>query len=264
MTDEAKGPATPRTLVATEALLLSVAEMAAADRAAMARGVAGSELMEQAGRAVELAIRARWAPRPALVLCGPGNNGGDGFVAARRLQAAGWPVRLALLGTGDDLKGDAAHHAAPGRARSSRRRRPPGRRRLVVDALFGAGLPRPLEGAAAATIEAVNASGAPVVAVDVPSGLSGDSGAAARRPGARPALTVTFFRRKPGHLLLPGRRLCGEVLARRHRHSRVGVLGAPARRPAERAGALAHASIPRRRPETTSTATAMPSSPAGR
>ncbi|SMF24430.1 NAD(P)H-hydrate epimerase [Tistlia consotensis] len=246
MIEEAKGAAP----VAPEALLLSVAEMAAADRAAMARGVAGTELMEQAGRAVELAIRARWSARPTLVLCGPGNNGGDGFVAARRLQAAGWPVRLALLGTGDGLTGDAAHHAAlwegPVEALA-----PAGLAgaELIVDALFGAGLSRPLEGAAAATVEAANAAAVPLVAVDVPSGLSGDTGAPLGPLAAEAALTVTFFRKKPGHLLYPGRRLCGEI--------RLADIGIPdsvlpelALKAWQNGPALWRSAFPRRRPES--------------
>ena len=85
--------------------------MGAADRYAINQGIAGVDLMEAAGRAVDEAVRARWSVRPIAVLCGPGNNGGDGFVAARHLAALGWPVRLAMLGSRDDLKGDAAHHA---------------------------------------------------------------------------------------------------------------------------------------------------------
>jgi NAD(P)H-hydrate epimerase len=193
--------------------LLSVAEMSRADAAAIAAGVAGSELMENAGRAVAQSVQGRCDRRPVLVCCGPGNNGGDGFAAARHLAAAGWPVRVALLGDRAGLKGDAAHHAAQWHgevlplaetllADSE----------LVVDALFGAGLSRPLEGAARAVVTAMNARGLPVAAVDVPSGLSGDSGQPLGQSAVRAAFTVTFFRKKPGHLLLPGRELCGEVV----------------------------------------------------
>ncbi len=209
--------------------LLTAAEMARADAAAVAAGVAGAELMENAGRAVAEAIRARHPSGqpagPVLVLCGPGNNGGDGFVAARHLAAAGWPVRLALLGARDRLSGDAAHHAAlwegPVEALTEALTKDGADALLagaevVVDALFGAGLSRPLAGAARRAVEALDPDRALVVAVDVPSGVSGDSGAVlGATPGAtavQAALTVTFFRKKPGHLLLPGRLRCGEVV----------------------------------------------------
>ncbi len=197
--------------------VLSVAEMYRADKAAAELGVPGVALMENAGRAVAETIRARHQPCPVVVLCGPGNNGGDGFVAARHLAAAGWSVRLALLGARDRLSGDAAHHAGlwDGAVEALDESAVPGLlggAELVIDALFGAGLSRPLEGAARAAVEAVNADGLPVAAVDVPSGVSGDSGALVGEVAVQAALTVTFSRKKPGHLLLPGRSLCGEVV----------------------------------------------------
>jgi hydroxyethylthiazole kinase-like uncharacterized protein yjeF len=190
--------------------LLSPQEMAAADGAAIAAGVAGIALMEAAGAAVADAAR-ELAPeaRRVLVVAGPGNNGGDGFVAARLLAEEGRAVTVALLGEREQLRGDAAEAA----------RRWPGEvvpftpdvlagADLVIDALFGAGLARDLDGAARAAVEAVNAAGKPVVAVDLPSGVDGASGAV-RGAAIRAAVTVTFFRLKPGHMLLPGRTLCG-------------------------------------------------------
>jgi hydroxyethylthiazole kinase-like uncharacterized protein yjeF len=192
--------------------LLTIEEMTGADAAAIAAGVAGMELMENAGAAVARAISARFAPRPVLVLCGPGNNGGDGFVTARRLKERGWPARVALLGAREHLRGDAALAAKawpddvlpldPTLIEGAR---------LVVDGLFGAGLARPLDGVARDTVEAVARAGVPMVAVDIPSGVDGDSGAILG--AAAPAvLTVTFHRAKPGHLLLPGRDHVGELV----------------------------------------------------
>jgi NAD(P)H-hydrate epimerase len=202
-----------KTMSRDQDALLSVAEMSRADAAAIAGGVAGSVLMENAGRAVAQAILARWDPRATLVCCGPGNNGGDGFVAARHLAEAGWKVRLALLGDRAALKGDAAAHAAlwTGDVVPLDEALLDGSE-LVVDALFGAGLSRPLEGVARRVVEGMNARGLPAVAVDVPSGLAGDSGAVLGEVTVRAALTVTFFRKKPGHLLLPGRQQSGEVV----------------------------------------------------
>lgn len=192
--------------------LLTPAEIAQADRIAVSLGDSSFALMEHAGRAVADAA-CRMLPRPAeiLVLCGPGNNGGDGFVAARILRERGHRVTLSLLGSADSLGGDAA--VAAGRWAGQMVDFPlqaVGTYELIVDALLGAGLNRPLTGDAQAWVEASNRSGRPILSVDVPSGLSGASGCAegavmqARR-------TITFFRLKPGHLLLPGRELCGVV-----------------------------------------------------
>jgi hydroxyethylthiazole kinase-like uncharacterized protein yjeF len=193
--------------------LLTTAEMAEADRLAIAGGIAGIRLMENAGRAVaDIVTRtcARVAPMVAIV-AGPGNNGGDGFVCARILAGRGYPVRLLLLGDRVHLKGDAAEAArqwqgpteaaTPGALQGAA---------LIVDALFGAGLDRPVEGPARAMIDAINASGVPVVAVDLPSGINGNSGAV-MGAAVKASQTVTFFRKKPGHLLLPGRLHCGSV-----------------------------------------------------
>ena len=158
--------------------LLTPAQMARADAAAVAGGVSGRDLMEVAGRAVAGACAARWSRRPVTVLCGPGNNGGDGFAAARHLAAAEWPVRVALLGDWNALRGDAADHAAlwEGAVEPLRPEALDGAA-LVIDALFGAGLARPLEGAALAVVAALRERQRDCVAVDLPSGVSGESGA---------------------------------------------------------------------------------------
>ena len=193
------------------AALLTVDQMAEADRLSMAAGVSAFELMTNAGVCVANAIIARWTVRPLLVLSGPGNNGGDGFVAAQRLAEAGWPVRVAMLGGRSDSKGKGHRHAErwhgivevldPAVLEGAQ---------LIVDALFGAGLTRPLSGIARDTLAAAAAGTAPMIAIDMPSGVMGDTGEVL---GAVPAaLTITFFRKKPGHLLLPARDLCGEVV----------------------------------------------------
>ena len=194
--------------------VVTTAEMAAVDRAAAAAGTPGIVLMDRAGRAV--ADRAermleRHGGGGILVLCGPGNNGGDGFVAASLLAARGHAVTVASLGPVADLRGDAAAAAAawPG-ALAEAATVEPERHALVVDALFGAGLSRPLEGAARALVERIAGARCRVLAVDLPSGLSGDSGAV-MGAALRADETVTFFRLKPGHLLMPGRELCGTV-----------------------------------------------------
>jgi NAD(P)H-hydrate epimerase len=189
--------------------LLTPAEMGEADRRTIAAGTAGIVLMENAGRAVADAISRRWPVRPIAVLCGPGNNGGDGFVAVRILAERGWPVRLALLGDRARLTGDAALAAArwTGPVEALSRNCLVGAA-LVVDALFGAGLSRDIDGIAAEILGAVEV---PVIAVDVPSGIDGATGAV-RGVAPRAAVTVTFFRRKPGHVLLPGRLYCGETI----------------------------------------------------
>jgi NAD(P)H-hydrate epimerase len=191
--------------------LLTAVQMALADRLTVASGICGTALMENAGRPVARALMQRWTRRPVLVLCGPGSNGGDGFVAARRLAEADWPVRVALLVPRENLRGEAAHHAAlwRGPVEALTPAALDGAE-LVVDAIFGAGLSRALTGAAAQTLAAAAARKLTVIAVDVPSGLMGDTGADV---GAVPcALTVTCFRKKPGHLLQPGRSLCGELV----------------------------------------------------
>ena len=191
--------------------LLDVHRMGEADRLTVAAGTPVTELMGNAGIAVTGEIERRWSARPVTVLCGPGNNGGDGFATAWLLAEAGWPVRVALLGSRDHLAGAALHYAQ--RWQWAIEPMTPAvldGAELVVDAIFGAGLSRALEGAAAETLAAAAERGLPIVAIDVPSGVMGDTGEALGAVAAM--LTVTFFRKKPGHLLLPGRSLCGELV----------------------------------------------------
>ncbi|MEB2400894.1 MAG: NAD(P)H-hydrate dehydratase [Alcaligenaceae bacterium] len=192
--------------------LLTPDQMRLADRLAIEGGVDGVALMEAAGAAVANAVAGRWRKCPVLVLCGPGNNGGDGFVAARHLALAGWPVRVGLLGDRRRLSGDAAYHAAQwkGPVEPISAGMLDGAK-LIIDALFGAGISRPLDGAAAEVLAAAGARGLPLCAVDVPSGLDG-AGGEVLGMAPRADLTVTFFRPKPGHLLMPGRALCGELV----------------------------------------------------
>jgi hydroxyethylthiazole kinase-like uncharacterized protein yjeF len=187
--------------------LLTPQQMYEADRLAVAAGVPSLALMENAGLAVAGEIVRRFGARPMLVVCGPGNNGGDGFVVARYLMRWGWATRVALLGDAANLHGDAAVMA--------RRFEGPieggieiGEARLIVDALFGAGLSRDFPEDLARKI---NGAGVPIVAIDVPSGLDGETGML-RGASIRADVTVTFFRKKPGHVLMPGRELCGETV----------------------------------------------------
>jgi NAD(P)H-hydrate epimerase len=195
----------------SDAAVLTVAQMGEADRLTITGGTPAIQLMENAGGAVAGEIVRRWSPRPVTVLCGPGNNGGDGFVAARRLAEAGWPVRIALLGRRDHLAGEAGYHAALWQG-DVEPMTPAAleRAQLVIDAVFGAGLSRPLQGPARDTLAAAAERKLTLVAVDVPSGLMGDTGEVFGAVAA--VLTVTCFRKKPGHLILPGRSLCGEVV----------------------------------------------------
>jgi ADP-dependent NAD(P)H-hydrate dehydratase / NAD(P)H-hydrate epimerase len=191
--------------------LLTTAEMAEADRRTIAGGVAGIALMENAGRSVADAVTARHPPGLGVaVVAGPGNNGGDGFVAARFLAERGYRVRVLLVGDPNRLKDDAALAAqrwqGPTAAAAPAALMPAD---IVIDAVFGAGLDRPVGGVARAMIEAMNAAPC-VYAVDLPSGINGTTGAVMGL-AVNATETVTFFRRKIGHVLLPGRLHCGNV-----------------------------------------------------
>ncbi|KPF61436.1 hypothetical protein IP88_15780 [alpha proteobacterium AAP81b] len=187
--------------------LLTAAAMRAAEAAAMAGGVSATTLMDRAAAAATAAIARLWTPRAVLVLCGPGNNGGDGFGIAAALRARGWPVTVAadalptsdagaamLARWGDDIVPLAAAAPAP----------------LVIDALFGTGLTRQLAEAAQAALDRVRGRGQ-VAAVDIASGVDADTGRALGRPLAAD-LTVTFAAAKPGHLLGAGGGLTGRLV----------------------------------------------------
>ena len=191
--------------------VLITAEMERADRLTIAAGTPGFALMLSAGQAVAEAAMALVEEGPIVVVAGPGNNGGDGFVAAAELAARGREVSVILLCERDSLQGDAAsaargwkHPVLPFNPQAI------GKPALIIDALFGAGLDRPVKGEPHDVIEAINANGAPVLAVDLPSGINGTSGSV-MGTAVRATETVTFFRRKPAHLLLPGRMHCGRV-----------------------------------------------------
>ena len=191
--------------------VLTTDEMGRADRLAIAGGIPGFSLMLSAGQAVAEAAMELVEEGPIVVVVGPGNNGGDGFVASAELAARGREVSVILLCERDSLKGDAAS-AARGWKYPVLPFNPQaiGKPALIVDALFGAGLDRPITSEPHDMIAAINANGAPVLAVDLPSGINGTSGAV-MGIAIDATETVTFFRRKPAHLLLPGRIHCGRV-----------------------------------------------------
>ena len=191
--------------------------MRAIDAASAEAGVPTRTLMENAGAAVADAITQRFTPRPTAVLCGPGNNGGDGWVAARKLREQGWPVWVETLSAREALKADAADAAARWTGEMLPLGAKADQAELIVDALFGAGLTRPLEGEAARLAEALPPER--VVAVDLPSGVNGDDASPLGNTHFRAALTVTFVRKKPAHVLTPSRGYCGQIV--------VADIGAP-------------------------------------
>lgn len=191
--------------------VLTTSEMERADHLTIAAGRPGFALMLSAGQAVAEAAMDLAEEGPIVVVAGSGNNGGDGFVAAAELAARGREVSVVLLCERDSLQGDAAS-AARGWKYPVLPFNPQalGKPALIIDALFGAGLNRPVRGEPEEMIEAINANGAPVLAVDLPSGINGTTGFV-MGAAVRATETVTFFRRKPAHLLLPGRMHCGRV-----------------------------------------------------
>lgn len=190
--------------------IITVSQTRAIDAAASAAGVPTRALMENAGRAVADAVMARFPSCPIAVLCGPGANGGDGWVAARLLRDAGWPVSVYSAAPREALRGDAADAASAWVGSVAPLKNATAQERLFIDALFGAGLARALDGDAARLAQTLPRER--VIAVDVPSGIDGDTGRALGDVSFSAALTITFVRKKPAHVLTPGRGWCGEVI----------------------------------------------------
>lgn len=198
--------------------LLTPQQMGEADRRTIEGGIPGLELMHKAGQRVyEVARRYLHPGSRLVVMCGPGNNGGDGFVVARLAASDEFDVAVGLLGDAARLKGDARQafdelpvaltpltEVVAGLAELRGQD-------VIVDALFGAGLSRGLEGEAADIVQAMNASEAECVAVDLPSGVNGASGEALGA-AVEADVSVSFFRGKPGHYLMPGRSYAGDVV----------------------------------------------------
>ncbi|MGJ8570996.1 MAG: NAD(P)H-hydrate dehydratase [Hoeflea sp.] len=197
-------------MATNQTLLISPDEMRRIDKAAADSGLDSYGLMQKAGAHVAAVLLADFpAVRRAVVLCGPGNNGGDGHIAAGLLSGAG--VDVMRFGPEPKTGGDAARarNAYPGTLQPFSNWQPR-EGDVIVDAVFGAGLDRPVSGDVAALTERAQRAGIPVISVDLPSGVSGRTG---EPTGACFAAvhTVTFAALKPGHLLMPGRALCGQI-----------------------------------------------------
>jgi NAD(P)H-hydrate epimerase len=196
------------------AALLINQEARAADQTTIDNGTSGETLMENAGKAVLAVISDHFKPCPVLVLCGTGNNGGDGYVVARMLKEQNWPVTLCQFGEIDENKPDAA-------VARSKWQKAGGKNttyfsellsshKLVIDAIFGTGLDREVQAPVRDIITDINKTPIPVVSIDIPSGINGDSGAI--MGVAMEAMhTVTFTHPKPGHFLLPGKINTGQL-----------------------------------------------------
>ena len=194
--------------------VLTNQEMQEVDRLTITRGTPGICLMKNAGRVIADWIQRHWLKRPVVILCGPGNNGGDGVMVAYHLQRLGWQeVTLLAL---SEFQGDARlafmmwAGQAPSPATPETLSRALAPHSIVVDALFGTGLKRPLEGQTRQLVESLSATSHPVIAIDIPSGIDGNTGTV-MGTAIRADFTLTFLRKKPGHVVLPGRAYCGEV-----------------------------------------------------
>ena len=192
-------------------VLLSAAQMREAESLACLRGVSLAAMMRKAGEAVAHTVAERWKPCRTVVLCGPGNNGGDGYIAAEILRRAGWNVTVAAI-----------HAPSPSAEARQAAQEWQGETRsltlevfkdadLVVDALFGTGLTRPLTGIAAESVVFLNERKLPVLAVDLPSGVHTDSGSILG-VAVQAYVTVSFFRKKRAHILRPAASCCGDIV----------------------------------------------------
>lgn len=201
---------------ATPFSVLTAQQMRVAEQYAVQTGTPLIVLMERAGLAVAEQVMARYPKQPVLVLCGPGNNGGDGFVAARHLSAKGWPVRILLYGKLEELTPEAKVAASRWRGAvitaslSVVENAIQKGAQLLIDGLYGIGLRRPVTGEAAAILQLVNKSGMQVVSIDIPSGLNADTGQVFGQAIVAD-LTICFYRKKLAHVLMPGRMLCGDI-----------------------------------------------------
>ena len=198
--------------------LLTPEEMGRADALSIKVGKSEIELMGNAGRAVGQFIVEHFPRAPVSVLCGPGNNGGDGFVIGCYLRDRGWPVRLVQFGDKECYSAASKHYLQHWGEVESFSPVVIEDASLLVDAMFGAGLDRAIEGDVANIVWQANKSAVPIVAVDMPTGVDGATGLVLGTAIQADA-TVTFFRKKPGHLLMPGRELCGNVALRQ-----IGIL----------------------------------------
>src|SRR3990167_5586100 len=192
--------------------ILSTHQMKLAEQAACTGKTTSFTLMQRAGKAVAEEIISRYSKQPVLVLCGMGNNGGDGFIVAAALKKKNWDVTLACAVDTHDLQGDASRAAETWRDDiiTFEDLEIP-EEGLIVDAVFGTGLSRPVEGQIYETLISLRETDCPIIAIDVPSGMNADTGECQDcTPQAE--ITITFARKKPGHLLLPGRQASGEII----------------------------------------------------
>ena len=195
--------------------ILNNSQIQAIEEISIKQGISGFQLMENAGKAVAQEVITLLEGRTALVLCGPGNNGGDGYVTARILKNNGIPVRVASLRDPNTLTNDAAKHFAlwGGHAEHAGNISIQKENLLIIDALFGSGLTRPLTNEVLKISQTIAQNNLDCIAIDIPSGVNGNTGNILG--GAiKASKTITFSRPKPGHFLYPGRSFCGKVLVK--------------------------------------------------